>query len=99
VQQHAITQTDQFNKMTWRNKARLNVCIAKDLAENYIETYLKKVQPWANPPEADPKLPKCLLPRQKFNVDNKACFRYLDSYWFGLIDASIYCAALSRRSS
>jgi len=26
--------------MTWRNKARLNVCIAKDIAENYIKTYL-----------------------------------------------------------
>ena len=94
--------------MTWRNKARLNVCIAKDLAENYVETYLKKnpalgksagfrlVEPTARR-EADPKLPKYLLPRQKFNVDNKACFRYLDSYWFGLIDASIYYAALSRR--
>jgi len=36
----ALFPIDQFNKMTWRNKARLNVCIAKDLAENYIETYL-----------------------------------------------------------
>jgi hypothetical protein len=26
---------------------------------------------------------------QKINVDNKARFRYRDSYWFRLIDASI----------
>ena len=58
-----------------------------------LKPTFKKIQPRANPPEANPKLPKCLLPRQKFNVDNKARIRYLDSYWFGLIDASIYYAA------
>jgi hypothetical protein len=39
-------QNYQFNKMAWRNKARLNVCIAKDLAENYGGTksdYLKRL--------------------------------------------------------
>ena len=39
-------QNYQFKKMTWRNKARLNVCIAKDLAENYGGTksdYLKRL--------------------------------------------------------
>jgi hypothetical protein len=38
-------------------------------------------------------LPKCSIPRQKINVDNKARFRYLDSYWFRLIEASICGAA------
>jgi hypothetical protein len=40
-----------------------------------------------------PNLFKFLIPRQKINVDNKARFRYLDCYWFHLIDASICCAA------
>ena len=40
-----------------------------------------------------PEVLICSIARQKINVDNKACFRYLDSYWFGLIDASIYYAA------
>jgi len=43
--------------------------------------------------ELCPNLPKCSIPRQKINVDNKARFRYRDSYWFRLIDASICCAA------
>jgi hypothetical protein len=43
--------------------------------------------------ELCPNLPKRSIPRQKINVDNKARFRYLDSYWFRLIDASICCAA------
>jgi len=34
-------------------------------------------------------LPKRPIAGQKINVDNKAHFRYLDSYWFRLIDASI----------
>ena len=39
-------QNDHFNKMTWRNKARLNVCIAKDLAETFggkKSEYLKRL--------------------------------------------------------
>jgi hypothetical protein len=32
-------------------------------------------------------------------ADNQACFRYQNSYWSRLIDASICCTALSRRSS
>ena len=39
-------QNYQFNKMTWRNKARLNVCIAKDLAESFggkKADYLKRL--------------------------------------------------------
>jgi hypothetical protein len=38
-------------------------------------------------------LPKCSIPRQKINVDNKTRFRYLNCYWFRLIDASICWAA------
>jgi hypothetical protein len=38
-------------------------------------------------------LPKCSIPRQKINVDNKARFGYQDSYWFRLIDAPICWAA------
>jgi hypothetical protein len=38
-------------------------------------------------------LPKSSIPPQKINVDNKARFRYRDSYWFRLIDASICWAA------
>jgi len=30
-----------------------------------------------------------LIPRQKISVDNQACFRYQNSSWFRLIDASI----------
>jgi hypothetical protein len=33
------------------------------------------------------------IPAQKINIDNKARFRYLDGYWFRLIDASICWAA------
>ena len=39
-----------------------------------------------------PEVLICSIARQKINVDNKARFRYLDSYWFGLIEASICCA-------
>ena len=72
-------QNYKFDKMTWRNKARLNICIAKDLTENYGLSFFKKIHHRVNPPEAGPNLPNCSIPRQKFNVDNKACFRYLDS--------------------
>jgi len=34
-------------------------------------------------------LPKCSISRQKINVGNKVRFRYLNGYWFRLIDASI----------
>jgi hypothetical protein len=34
-------------------------------------------------------LPKWSSPTQKINVDNKARFGYLDSYWFRLMDTSI----------
>jgi len=30
---------------------------------------------------------------QKNNVDNKARFRYLDGYWFRLMNVSICCAS------
>ena len=43
-----------------------------------IGTYLKKIQPRENPP--DPDLPKCSIPPQKINVDNKIRFRYLNGY-------------------
>jgi hypothetical protein len=39
-------QTHPFSRKTWRNKARLNVCIAKDLVENYggrKADYLKRL--------------------------------------------------------
>jgi len=36
-------------------------------------------------------LPKLLIIRQKINVENNACFHYLDSDLFRLIDASICC--------
>ena len=39
--------------------------------------------------ELCPNLPKSSIPPQKINVDNKARFRYRDSCWFRLIDASI----------
>ena len=42
--------------------------------------------------ELCPKLPKCSSPTPKIDIDNKARFRYLDSYWFRLFDASICCA-------
>jgi hypothetical protein len=57
-----------------------------------LKPTLKKIQPQANPPEADPNLPKCSIPRQKMNVDNKAHFRYQVGYWFRLINGSIYGA-------
>ena len=33
------------------------------------------------------------LPITKANIDNETCIGYQDSYWFDLIDASIYRAA------
>jgi hypothetical protein len=35
-----------------------------------IFSAFKKIQPRANPPEADPNLPKCPIPRQKINIGN-----------------------------
>ena len=35
-----------YNKMSWRNKARLNICIAKDLADSFggrKAEYLKRL--------------------------------------------------------
>jgi len=56
-----------------------------------LKPTFKKIQPRAKG-ELCPNLPKCSIARKKINVDNKARFRYLDSYWFRLIDASICCA-------
>jgi hypothetical protein len=58
-----------------------------------LKPAFKNIQPRANPPEADPNLPKCSIPRQKINVDNKAPYRYYDNYWFRLMEAAICCAA------
>jgi len=43
--------------------------------------------------ELCPNLPKSSIPLQKITVDNQARFRYQDSYWIRLIDASICWAA------
>lgn len=43
--------------------------------------------------EVRPNLPKGSIQRQEINVDNEARFRYLNNYWFRLVDASICCAA------
>ena len=39
--------------------------------------------------EFRPNLPKFSIPAPKITVDNQARFRYQDSYWLRLIDASI----------
>ena len=39
-----------------------------------------------------PNLLKSSIPPQQIDIDNKARFRYLDGYWFRLIDASTYGA-------
>ncbi len=47
--------------------------------ENRLPLF-EKIQPLANPPEVDPNLPKCSIPRQKNNVDNKTRFSYQEGY-------------------
>jgi hypothetical protein len=43
----------------------------------WTPTY-NKIQPQANPPEADSNWPKISIPPLKINIDSKANFRYLD---------------------
>jgi hypothetical protein len=65
----------------------VHVILAKTPAATVI-SLLSKFQIDVKPPQS-----------KKINVDNKVRFRYPDEYCFRLIDASICCAALSRRSS